>query len=79
MADKNDKWEQNAPGKIYVDKTCISCDACCLAAPNNFQMNATEEGHAFLSKQPTTPEEEAQCQEAKAGCPVEAIGDDNGE
>jgi ferredoxin len=27
-------------------------------------------------KQPENAEEEAQCQEAKASCPVEAIGDD---
>ncbi len=75
MADKNDVWPENVPGKVYVDKTCIACDACCIAAPKNFKMNEND-GHAFLSKQPDSPEEEEQCKEAAEGCPVEAIGSD---
>ena len=75
MADKNDAWPENVPGKVYVDRTCIACDACCLAAPNNFKMNEND-GHAYLSKQAETPEEEEQCKEAAEGCPVEAIGSD---
>lgn len=75
MADKTNKWPENAPGKVYVDKTCISCDACCTSAPNNFKMD-DENGHAFLAKQPVTPEEQDQCREAMEGCPVEAIGND---
>jgi len=75
MADKNDSWPENAPGKMYVDRTCIACDACCIAAPNNFKMNEND-GHAFLAKQPTSPEEEEQCKEAMEACPVEAIGND---
>lgn len=74
VADRNDVWEQNAPGKYFVDKTCISCDACCMTAPENFKMNVTDAGHAYLSKQPQGAEEEALCKEALAGCPVEAIG-----
>ncbi len=73
MADKANRYEQNVPGKFYVDKQCISCDACCTSAPLNFKMN-DEEGHAFVAIQPQTPEEEAQCKEAMEGCPVEAIG-----
>lgn len=75
MANKEDQWEQNAPGKFFVDKTCIACDACVIAAPDNFKMNE-DDGHAFLSKQPATPAEEDQCREAMEGCPVEAIGND---
>jgi ferredoxin len=75
MADKNDAWEQNQPGKFFVDRTCIACDACVIAAPGNFKMQE-EEGHAFLAKQPSSPDEEAQCKEAMEGCPVEAIGAD---
>jgi len=74
MANSKQKWKQNAPGKFFVDQSCIACDACVLAAPNNFKMDE-DEGHAFLSKQPETSEEEAQCREALEGCPVEAIGD----
>lgn len=75
MADKNDKYPQNAAGKFFVDRQCIACDACCMAAPDNFKMNE-DDGHAYLAKQPTTPEEQQQCQEAMEGCPVEAIGND---
>lgn len=75
MADKNDKWPENAAGKYYVDRTCIACDACCITAPENFKMHE-EDGHAYVAKQPTTPEEEDHCREAMEGCPVEAIGND---
>lgn len=67
------KWKENVPGKVFVDQTCIACDACILSAPNNFAMH--DDGHAFVSKQPEGSEEEAACKEAMDGCPVEAIGD----
>jgi ferredoxin len=75
MANKNDKVPLNVPGKWYVDTSCIDCDVCRTTAPNNFRANE-DEGYSYVYKQPETPEEEAQCQEAKASCPVEAIGDD---
>ena len=75
MADKETKWEKNVPGKIYVDESCITCDACVLAAPDNFVID-DDEGHAYVSKQPESPEEEEAVLEAIEGCPVEAIGDD---
>ena len=75
MANKTDKWKENIPGKFYVDQSCISCDACVCSAPNNFKMN-DEDGHAFVSKQPLSAEEEEACREAMEGCPVEAIGND---
>ena len=75
MADKSTKWKQNAQGKIFVDQSCIACDACVLAAPHNFKMDEAD-GHAFVSKQPESPEEEALVKEAIDGCPVEAIGAD---
>jgi ferredoxin len=74
LADLSKKWKNNAPGKMFVDQSCIACDACVLSAPNNFKMDE-DSGHAFVSKQPSTPEEEEQCKEAMEGCPVEAIGD----
>ena len=77
MADKDLKGKMNIPGKIYVDESCIACDACVLTAPDHFAMNE-DDGHAYVQKQPTSPEEEDLCQEALEGCPVEAIGDDGG-
>lgn len=78
MADKNNKVALNVPGKWYVDTSCIDCDVCRTTAPNNFRANE-DEGYSYVYKQPETPEEEAQCEEAKASCPVEAIGDDGDE
>lgn len=75
MADKTTKWKDNIQGKIFVDQSCIACDACVLTAPKNFSMHEAD-GHAYVSKQPSTPEEEAACKEALEGCPVEAIGND---
>ncbi len=75
MADKNAKYPDNAPGKFYVDDTCIDCDACRAAAPDNFMRN-DDAGYSFVHKQPASPEEEQLCQDALDACPVEAIGND---
>ncbi|OHE82655.1 MAG: ferredoxin [Verrucomicrobia bacterium RIFCSPLOWO2_12_FULL_64_8] len=75
MADKANKWGQNAAGKFYVDQQCIDCDLCRETAPAFFS-RLDEGGFSYVSKQPTTDEEIAQCMEALEGCPVEAIGSD---
>ena len=75
MADPNDKVIGNAPGKWYVDSSCIDCDVCRETAPNNFAANE-DEGFSYVLKQPENDEETEQCEEAMEGCPVEAIGDD---
>ena len=75
MADAANKYDKNAPGKFYVDDQCIDCDLCRETAPANF-VRDEDAGHSYVSKQPTTPEEEALCLEAMEGCPVEAIGND---
>jgi len=77
MANKADKWAQNALGRFYVDQQCIDCDLCRETAPNFFTRN-DEGGHSFVHKQPETEEDIALCMEALEGCPVEAIGDDGG-
>jgi ferredoxin len=73
MADKIAKWPENVPGKYYVGESCIASDFCVAVAPYNFRMH--DRGYAYVFKQPETPEEERQCREALAGCPVCAIGD----
>ena len=75
MANKDDRLPDNAAGKWFVDSSCIDCDVCRTTAPNNFKANE-DEGYSFVCKQPENPEEASQCEEAKASCPVEAIGDD---
>ena len=39
MADKNDKYSDNVPGKYYVDRECIFCNVCVDAAPKNFKIS----------------------------------------
>ena len=75
MADKANKYPDNAGGAFFVDTQCIDCDLCRQTAPSNFDRNPSG-GYSFVKKQPATPEEEALCKEAKEGCPVEAIGSD---
>jgi ferredoxin len=74
MADIANKYPDSVAGKYYVDNQCIDCDLCRETAPANFTRNE-DGGYSFVYKQPSSPEEEAQCKEAKEGCPVEAIGD----
>ena len=75
MAEIENKYEDNKPGKFFVDDQCIDCDLCRETAPNNFTRQ-DEGGYSFVFKQPENEEEESQCKEAMEGCPVEAIGED---
>ncbi len=75
MASKENKWPDNVEGKYYVDDQCIDCDLCRETAPDNFRRNE-DGGYSYVYKQPETPEEEDNCQQAMEGCPVDAIGDD---
>ena len=75
MADRNLKVPENVPGKYYVDENCIACNSCTSIAPDNFQM-ADGDKYAFVAKQPENQEEEALCQDSKAACPSDNIGDD---
>lgn len=73
MADLKDRFLENVAGKYYVDASCIDCDLCRENAPSNFA-RSDQTGFSYVFKQPTTPEEELQCEEAMKGCPVDAIG-----
>ena len=75
MAEKENKYEDNAAGKYYCDEECIDCDLCRETAPENFKRNE-DGGYSFVYKQPENEEEKALCMEAMDGCPVEAIGSD---
>lgn len=75
MAEAENKYEENASGKYYVDDQCIDCDLCRETAPENFTRN-DDGGYSYVCKQAENEEEENLCKEAMEGCPVEAIGDD---
>jgi ferredoxin len=75
MADFANKNSENVAGNYYVDDQCIDCDLCRETAPKNFTRH-DDAGYSYVYKQPETAEERAACEEALAGCPVEAIGND---
>ena len=75
MADLANRYPENVPGRYYVDDQCIDCDLCRQSASNNFKRDE-KSGHSYVFNQPQTSQEEAQCEEAIQGCPVEAIGND---
>lgn len=78
MAEVDQKYEDNVPGVFYVDNTCIDCDACREAAPDNFNRN-DDGGYSFLDKQPESEDEYQLCLDALDSCPVEAIGENGDE
>lgn len=75
MATISERLPQNTPGRFYVDNTCIDCDQCRAAAPNFFHRDA-EIGMSVVFRQPVTPEEVREAQEALDGCPMDSIGND---
>ena len=70
-----DRLIQNAPGAYYVDATCTDCDLCRSLAPGFFSRH-DETGYSFVHRQPVTPHEIEQAEEALIGCPTESIGRD---
>jgi ferredoxin len=67
----------NTKGKYYVDvDKCDWCQVCEIHAPNNLKLPKNYEEGAYAFKQPETPEEENQCEEALYYCPPKAILDD---
>jgi ferredoxin len=64
---------ENAPGKYFVDDTCIFCMLCGEIAPVNFGLDF-EEGFSRIISQPANLIEETACAEALENCPVNAIG-----
>ena len=73
MANLNERLPQNAPGKFYVDSSCVDCDMCRGIAPATFKRD-DDIGMSIVFEQPRTPEEDAQATEAVQSCPTESIG-----
>jgi len=75
MANRNDRLSENVAGPFYVDSSCIDCDLCRGNAPQFFRRH-DECGFSIVYKQPVTPEEIREAQNAMEGCPSESIGND---
>ncbi|HEV2328541.1 MAG TPA: ferredoxin [Verrucomicrobiae bacterium] len=56
-----------------MDNTCIDCDMCRNIAPKCFSLSK-EGSYSYVYRQPQTPEEIAEAEEARTSCPVESIG-----
>jgi ferredoxin len=70
-----DRLARNQPGAFYVDSSCIDCDYCRANAPGVFSRDE-ETGLSFVHRQPVTPDEIAQADDALSTCPSESIGRD---
>jgi ferredoxin len=75
MANLQDKSPENAPGRYYVDNTCIDCDMCREIAPQIFKRH-DDGAYSYVYRQPVTEEEVALAEEALVHCPTETIGND---
>ena len=75
MASLSDRLPENAPGRYYVDATCIDCDQCRSLAAQFFDRQP-ESGLSFVSRQPETPEEVALVEDILNTCATSSIGND---
>ena len=75
MADLNKRVSENVSGPFFVDSTCIDCDVCREAAPENFT-RSFKHAYSYVNKQPENETERLACEQALSACPVEAIGND---
>lgn len=73
MANLSDRAPENAPGRYFVDGSCIDCDQCRVIAPDLFDRNP-DAGYGFVKRQPRTVEEQLLAEEALQACGVAAIG-----
>jgi glyoxylase-like metal-dependent hydrolase (beta-lactamase superfamily II)/ferredoxin len=72
VADPALRLAANVPGPLFVDRTCIDCDACRQLAPETF---ADTGGRSSVRLQPANDEAAAAALRALVACPVGAIGD----
>jgi ferredoxin len=70
--EEKEKLPTNVPGKYHTTDECDGCAYCASVAPENFDFDR-ETNTYFVSKQPSTQEEEEFMEEAIDACPVDAI------
>ncbi|MDR1435840.1 MAG: ferredoxin [Puniceicoccales bacterium] len=75
MAERHNRWPQNAPGAYYVDDNCIDCDLCREIASGIFKREDSG-GYSYVLRQPENDGENRLCREALESCPAGAIGND---
>ena len=75
MATFADRLPENAPGRYYVDASCIDCDQCRSLAPEFFGRQE-DSGLSIVLQQPQTAEEVARFEEILGTCATSSIGND---
>jgi glyoxylase-like metal-dependent hydrolase (beta-lactamase superfamily II)/ferredoxin len=73
MADPARRLPANVGGPLFVDASCIDCDACRQLAPATF---AERGAVSAVATQPRSADELAAALRALVACPVGAIGDE---
>src|SRR6478672_428487 len=71
MANPRKRVPENVPGDIFVDSTCIDCDACRQIAPSVFGEAADT---SFVKAQPASGDGRRQALQALLACPTGSIG-----
>jgi glyoxylase-like metal-dependent hydrolase (beta-lactamase superfamily II) len=71
MARLDQRYPDNAPGDVYVDRTCIDCGTCRHVAPGVF---AEADDHSYVAHQPDDPSEAFRSRLAMVACPTGSIG-----
>lgn len=71
MARLEDRYPDNAPGDVYVDRTCIDCGMCRIVAPATF---AEADDHSFVAAQPADDAARLRAAMAIVSCPTGSIG-----
>jgi len=71
MAHLTQRRQQNVPGDIYVDSSCIDCDTCRWMAPDTFNRQG---GQSAVYHQPLTEADRQRALQALLACPTASIG-----
>ncbi|MFN7143436.1 MAG: MBL fold metallo-hydrolase [Myxococcota bacterium] len=71
MARPQDRLPDNAPGDVYVDRTCIDCGTCRHIASDVF---AEAGDHSYVATQPADPAALHRALMAAVACPTNSIG-----
>jgi glyoxylase-like metal-dependent hydrolase (beta-lactamase superfamily II)/ferredoxin len=71
MANPKKRAPENVPGDLFVDSTCIDCDACRQIAPTVFGEAAET---SFVKAQPVSSADRRQALRALLACPTGSIG-----
>jgi glyoxylase-like metal-dependent hydrolase (beta-lactamase superfamily II)/ferredoxin len=67
------KLAGNAPGELFVDRSCIDCETCRMVAPEVFGRDQRE-GMSVVVRQPTGPDGMRRALMALVACPTASIG-----